>query len=214
MLYACGVDAEKGVGMAMQAMPIERAGHARGMWRRPGAVVLGVGLALGACAGPEPRYALQPLPAPTAVPSATVYFYPLHGQSAAQQDRDRYECYRWAVQQTGYDPGDVPPPAGQRVEVVPTVPPGHDTAVGAVTGAAIGAAVSRPRHAAGGAVVGAIAGAIVGAASDTARQQRTEQMQRVYDERAAAEAAALARTVNDYRRAMGACLEGRGYTVR
>lgn len=34
----------------------------------------------------------------------TVYAYPTHGQSAEQADRDRYECYQWAVQQTGFDP--------------------------------------------------------------------------------------------------------------
>ena len=27
-----------------------------------------------------------------------MYFYPERGQPGAQQDRDRYECYRWAVE--------------------------------------------------------------------------------------------------------------------
>ncbi len=30
--------------------------------------------------------------------------YPKHGQSQYQQVTDRYECYRWAVSQLGYDP--------------------------------------------------------------------------------------------------------------
>jgi hypothetical protein len=30
--------------------------------------------------------------------------YPRNGQSAAQQATDKYECYRWAVAQIGYDP--------------------------------------------------------------------------------------------------------------
>lgn len=43
--------------------------------------------------------------APTAArPSPSVYFYPQRGQSPEQQDRDRYECYRWAHRQTGFDP--------------------------------------------------------------------------------------------------------------
>jgi hypothetical protein len=30
--------------------------------------------------------------------------YPKNGQSEYQQAKDRYECYRWAVSQLGYDP--------------------------------------------------------------------------------------------------------------
>ena len=33
-----------------------------------------------------------------------LYIYPSKGQSQAQQDKDRYECHTWAVQQTGFDP--------------------------------------------------------------------------------------------------------------
>ncbi|MCB1703638.1 MAG: hypothetical protein KDI17_02195 [Halioglobus sp.] len=42
--------------------------------------------------------------AAVAAATAEVFVYPGKGQSAEQQDRDRYECYRWAVAQTGYDP--------------------------------------------------------------------------------------------------------------
>ena len=33
-----------------------------------------------------------------------VFMYPRNGQSAEQQARDRYECHRWAADQTGFDP--------------------------------------------------------------------------------------------------------------
>lgn len=33
-----------------------------------------------------------------------LYIYPRQGQSAQQQSRDEYECHRWAVGQTGFDP--------------------------------------------------------------------------------------------------------------
>jgi hypothetical protein len=33
-----------------------------------------------------------------------IFSYPLEGQSQQQQDKDRYECHRWAVNQAGYDP--------------------------------------------------------------------------------------------------------------
>jgi hypothetical protein len=34
----------------------------------------------------------------------SVFIYPKNGQSSEQQARDRYECHRFAVLQTGYDP--------------------------------------------------------------------------------------------------------------
>jgi hypothetical protein len=38
-------------------------------------------------------------------PSLTeLFMYPKGGQSADQQARDRYECHRWAADQTGFDP--------------------------------------------------------------------------------------------------------------
>jgi hypothetical protein len=35
---------------------------------------------------------------------ADVFMYPRAGQTPEQQDRDRYECHRWAADQTGFDP--------------------------------------------------------------------------------------------------------------
>ncbi|MFZ5523365.1 MAG: DUF6515 family protein [Pseudomonadota bacterium] len=35
---------------------------------------------------------------------AELFIYPKQGQSEAQQSSDRYECHRWGVDQTGYDP--------------------------------------------------------------------------------------------------------------
>ncbi|MFT4173686.1 MAG: DUF6515 family protein [Rhodocyclaceae bacterium] len=40
----------------------------------------------------------------TAAGSDKVFYYPRNGQSTAQQDEDRYQCYEWAVEQTGFDP--------------------------------------------------------------------------------------------------------------
>jgi hypothetical protein len=33
-----------------------------------------------------------------------LYVYPSAGQSPEQQSNDRYACYRWAADQTGFDP--------------------------------------------------------------------------------------------------------------
>lgn len=170
------------------------------------------------CADAPPRPHRNPPPVavapPPPPPSPRVYFYPLQGQSAEQQDRDKYECYLWARKETGFDPANARVPASRRVEVVPTPGPGHDTAVGAISGAVIGAAVSRPRDAGGGALIGAAVGAIAGAASDSARQERADRIQDRYDQRSAAVEARWEQQVNDYRRAMTTCLQGRGYSVQ
>src|SRR6516164_90871 len=38
------------------------------------------------------------------VSAQEIIAYPEQGQSQQQQQRDRYECYQWAVGQTGFDP--------------------------------------------------------------------------------------------------------------
>jgi len=38
-----------------------------------------------------------------------MYIYPAKGQNQQQQDKDRYECHTWAVQQTGFDPSKAYP---------------------------------------------------------------------------------------------------------
>ena len=183
----------------------------------PWLLLLAAVLFLGGCATEERTVYRDP---PAAYPERTlpptrVYFYPTAGQSTAQQDRDRYECHLWAVKQSGFDPSLPLPAPAPRVEVIASPPPGHDTAVGAVTGAVLGAAVSRPRHAGENALVGAVVGGVIGAASDASRQDRAEAIeQRYYERRDTRYTAQFERQAQEYRRAMSACLEGRGYAVQ
>jgi len=37
-------------------------------------------------------------------PSNELFIYPKNGQSSAQQEKDRYECHRWAADRSGFDP--------------------------------------------------------------------------------------------------------------
>ena len=143
-------------------------------------------------------------------PQTEVVFYPNKGQGPEQQDRDRYECYLWAYQQTGFDPSAPYLLPHQRIQIQADAPPGHDTAAGAATGAILGAVVSDPGHAAKGAAVGAVIGAMLGAASDAERQQYQNQEQRL-DKSARIK---IENQASSYRRAMSACLEGKGYTVK
>jgi hypothetical protein len=148
------------------------------------------------------------------VPPTQVYFYPKAGQTNEQQSRDHYDCYNWAVKQTGFNPGQSPIPTDQRVRVVPMPPPGHDTATLAIAGAVLGALIGGPRHAVGGALIGASGGAIAGAASDSARMESARQQEEAYASRDGARDARLEAKAFGFRRAMSACLEGRGYSVR
>jgi hypothetical protein len=181
--------------------------------------LLGTGLVLSGCETMEPAppgrvvHEVPPPPTP-AVPNTQVYVYPSNGQSPQQLDRDRYECHAWAVKQSNFDPSQSHVAPHQRVQVVAMPPQGNDVAAGAATGAVLGAVVSRPREAGAGAIIGAIAGAAIGAASESSKQQQVEAVQRSHDERYEQAAASLEQQASSYRRAIGACLEGRGYTVK
>jgi hypothetical protein len=50
----------------------------------------------------EPPADAQPETKPVA--KSDVFIYPKNGQSEQQQATDRYECHRWAADQTGFDP--------------------------------------------------------------------------------------------------------------
>ena len=37
-----------------------------------------------------------------------LYIYPAKGQSSQQQEKDKFECYTWAKNDTGFDPMEAP----------------------------------------------------------------------------------------------------------
>jgi outer membrane lipoprotein SlyB len=150
-----------------------------------------------------------------------LYVYPSQGQTDEQLGQDRFACHQWAVKASGFDPSAFAELVPSRVVRVP-VPSntaagatGRGVVIGSIAGAIVGAHDSTAgKGAAIGAVVGALAGATVEeqgrlkaeqqATAEAARQERLLAQSKV--ERA------LRRS--DYRRAIEACLEGRGYTVR
>ena len=129
--------------------------------------------------------------------------YPAKGQSASQQSKDDGECYAWAKQTTGIDPvavasSPLPQQTGPAVG-------GGERARGAVRGAAGGAAIGAIAGDAGkGAGIGAITGTMVGGRQ--ARQQRDARNQQAV--------AQQQEVINTFYRAFGACMEGRGYTIK
>jgi hypothetical protein len=177
------------------------------------AVVSFASVALSGCSTPGYTVQAYPVAAPPPPPTE-IYFYPTRGQSETQQKRDHYECYVWAEKQSGFNPHQAQLAPHQRLQVTPISPPGTDTAVGAVSGAMIGSILFSPHGHGEGMVFGALTGALLGAASDSARQQQAEHIQQQYDSKDAQQYARVDKQARDFRRAISACLEGRGYSVR
>jgi hypothetical protein len=172
--------------------------------RKPAGLAAGAALALLAGCSTLPD-----TPAAQAAPAArALYFYPEGTQTPERQDRDRYECYRWAVRQTGTDPGmQALGPSAQRREAPVGANP-DAVAAGAMSGAAIGMVTASPRNAGGAMVLGAIFGGLLASAVSEQQREAHAASARRADE------AARQRTEDDFRRAMSACMAGRGYEVR
>lgn len=129
--------------------------------------------------------------------------YPAKGQSNEQMEQDKFQCYGWAKNNSGFDPMQATIPSASSHQ--------SNQEGGVVRGGARGAAL--------GAVVGAIAGdagegAAIGAASGglmggmrrrEARRQQSQVDQQVQQQDSAEK--------GSYDRAYSACLEGKGYTV-
>ena len=170
-------------------------------------------LLAGCVEAPPPRaYA----PPPPDKPNTDVYAYPQNGQSPDQQERDRYECNSWAVKQSGFDPSGPNVPPHDRYRVVAVGPaPGTGTALGAFTGAILGAAIAGPRNAGAGLVAGAVAGGVIGTAAEQQQRNAAQaQADEINGARSAQQMAAIDAQAANYRRALGACFEGRGYSVK
>lgn len=136
--------------------------------------------------------------------------FPARGQSQEQTEKDKFECYRWAKNQTGFDPMEVPktssPPPQRQAR-------GGGALRGAAGGAVAGAAIGKITGESGskGAAYGAGTGALLGGMRQS-RQRRDDERARQQWEQD--QAAAYAQKRNTYNRAYTACLEGKGYTVK
>lgn len=132
--------------------------------------------------------------------------YPAKGQSAEQLEKDKYECYSWAKQNSGFDPmaapktASAPPPDAQKQS--------GGAVKGAVGGAALGVIIGDNSESAG---KGAAAGALIGGVRQSRQNRQVEQQQQNTAQQQADQNAAAR---SSYDRANAACLEGRGYTVK
>lgn len=133
--------------------------------------------------------------------SSGLHIYPSKGQTQEQQDRDKYECNQWAINQSGFDPSKPSTTTSTAQQ------PQGQTIRGAARGAALGAVGGAI---AGDAGTGAAAGAAMGGAAGAIRRRRSKK--EAQQEQAQAQTAG-ATGEESYKRALGACLQGRGYTV-
>ncbi len=170
-----------------------------------------IGAAAVAVAGAQ----TQPAASPAA--SLGLFVYPAKGQDTAQQSKDETECYGWSKTQSGFDPAAPAPAAPAAAAPAEKQGPGGERVKGAVRGAAAGAVIGEvaDNDASKGAEVGAAAGVLAGGRQ--ARKNRGEQEKQAAESAKASEEAAKAaqqQKVDTFKRGLGACLEGRGYTVK
>jgi phage tail tape-measure protein len=133
-----------------------------------------------------------------------VFAYPAKNQQPPQQQADETSCYGWAQQQTGIDP-TAPPPPPKATETGPDGGAIKGAAKGAAVGTAIGAIAGETGE---GAAIGAIAGGLRG--RRMSKQKQNQEKQQAQAESQASHAGA----VETFKKAYGACLEGKGYTVK
>ena len=160
------------------------------------------------------QQAAAPAPAATPKPAALgLAVYPAKGQDATKQAQDESECYAWARQQTGIDPTVAATPAP-----VADAPKGgavKGAARGAARGAAVGAVGDDDRVRDEGnldAGEGAAAGAALGAAKGRRAQKKGEKQAEGQAKQAAQ--TQDAGNKDTFKKSWGACLDGRGYSVK
>jgi hypothetical protein len=134
--------------------------------------------------------------------------FPAKGQSDEQMEKDKFSCYQWARNETGFDPMKVPtastPPPQQQAK---SGGAGRGAVVGAGAGALIKSGGSRSK----GAAYGALAGGLLGGARSSSQRRQDEEARRQWEQEQARE---YAHKRNTYNRGYSACLESKGYTVR
>jgi hypothetical protein len=172
----------------------------------------------------HPAATQQPAAQPTAAPAAPaaapaspasqlgLYVFPSKDQTKDQQLADEQQCWAWAKDQTKIDPATLHANTDSAARAA------QAKTDSATKGAAVGGAA---RGAVGGAAIGAIAGdagtgAAIGAAAGAVggRRARKQASAQAAQAGAASSQQQVAQQLATFKKAMTACLEGRGYSVK
>ncbi len=157
-------------------------------------------------AGQQPATPPAKASAKTMSSSLGVYVFPTQGQSPEAQQQNEAACYAWAQSNTGFDPLAAASASASRQAGQPSQKGGLLKSAG--SGAAMGAAIGAISGDAGqGAATGATAGAVRGKLAQKRAQRKAQQAQAEAQEQQAAAWQA-------FRKAFGACMEGKGYAAK
>lgn len=130
--------------------------------------------------------------------------FPNADQTSEQQEADKFACYGWAKNESGFDP--MAPPT------TTSAPPQQQAKKGGATkGMLRGAAIGGIVDGSSGAKKGAGAGIVLGSARHKDQQKNAAKAQQNWEQD---QAAIYSENRNRYNRAYSACLEGKNYTVR
>ena len=136
----------------------------------------------------------------TSMAADELIIFPNAGQTGEQQEADKFACYGWAKNQSGFDPmapptTTAPPPKKEAKK--------GGTGRGLLRGGIVGGS--------DGAKKGAGAGAVMGTARRNDQKRNDAKSQQAWEQ----EQVAIYSANRDlYNRNYGACLEGKNYTVR
>ena len=130
--------------------------------------------------------------------------FPAGGQSSEQMEQDKFQCYGWAKNESGFDPMVTP--------TATTAPPQQQAKKGgAGRGLLRGAALGGIIDGSDGAKTGAAAGLLVGGMRSRDQQKNQAQQQAQWEQE---QMAIYNKGRSTYNRAYSACLESKDYTVR
>ena len=142
---------------------------------------------------------------PATIMADEFMIFPNNNQTAEQLDQDKYDCYNWAKNESGFDPMAPPtatePPPQQAAQKGGA---GRGLVRGAAVGAVFGSSSSDTKKAAGaGMAIGGMRRQDQKRKEQQAREQWEREQTQIYTENR-----------NRYNRGYAACLEGKNYTVR
>lgn len=172
-------------------------------------ILLFVGLTATIAFAAEEEPAVEPSKLPPSTNPTQKVLYPNAEQTEEQQMADQLECYRWASEQTGWDPYEA---YDVLVEKGYAAAQTAEEAQGGVVGGAA-------RGAAAGVIIGAIAGdagkgaAIGAAAGGLAGGRRSRRAKSEADSQAQAAIDEFNRGLEKWDRNYAACMSGKDYNV-
>jgi len=140
--------------------------------------------------------------------------YPAGGQSNEQTEKDQFECYSWAKEQSGFDPMQMPtasspaPAKGDKSVAGGAVKGG---VAGGVGGALIGAIAGGTKGARKGAAIGGLSGGAIGGMRSGSQNKQANAKREQWEREQANQ---YMQQRNLYNRNFAACMEGRGYSVK